>query len=416
MGNPIFKLIHTADWHLGQKFLSKDREEEHKLALEWLLNTISEERADLLIVAGDIFDISNPPNYARQLYYNFLTRLRNSCCRHVILIGGNHDSPNMLNAPRELLRFLNVHVIGCATEDPTDQIIPLHSPEGELEAVVAAVPFLRDRDIRLSIAGEKAAERLERTRQGIFQHYQKMAELTAPYSKKNVPLITTGHLYAKGAKAAGDQNNIYVGDMENIRAGDFPELFDYVALGHLHRSQMVEKKHPVRYSGSLIPLSFSEIVDTKSILSVSFSKKGGKPKINEIPVPVYRPLLRVSGSFESVKGDLSRLAEELKAKAQAPAWVEIILDASVNEPQIDQQLREFVEEMPLEILKVRSLRPHAALDQLSEAEVSLDELSPLEVFRKKLESLDEESIDADLLEQTFLELQEWMKEKIYEDQ
>lgn len=416
MRKSIFKLIHTADWHLGQKFLSKDRGEEHQKALDWLLEIIKQEQADLLVVSGDIFDINNPPNYARQLYYTFLTRLRDSCCRHVVIVGGNHDSPNMLNAPRDLLRFLNVHVVGCATDDPADQLIVLNTPEGEPEAVVAAVPFLRDRDIRLSVAGEKAGERLERIRQGIFQHYQKMAELCQAFAGKGVPLITTGHLYAKGAAAAGEQNNIYIGDMENIRAADFPEIFDYVALGHLHRCQKVDKNHHIRYSGSLIPLSFSEIIDRKVVLSVSFEKEGSPPEISEIPVPVLRPLLRIQGNFEVVKAELERIAGELSDPESGEAWVEIVLDASVNEPQIDQQLREFTEEMPLEILKIKSLRPHRALDRLSEEQLSLDELRPLEVFRKKCESLDEGGIDPEVLEQTFLELQEWMKEKNNEDQ
>ena len=133
------KILHTADWHLGQKFLFYDREAEHRYALNWLLELIEKEKIDTLIVAGDIFDIGNPPNYARKLYYQFLTKLQNTPCRHVIITGGNHDSPAMLNAPKDLLEALNVHVVGAATDDLEDEIVLLKNAKNEIETVVAAV-------------------------------------------------------------------------------------------------------------------------------------------------------------------------------------------------------------------------------------------------------------------------------------
>ncbi|NRA49197.1 MAG: exonuclease subunit SbcD, partial [Phaeodactylibacter sp.] len=253
------KIIHTSDWHLGQKLLHNDREQEHRLALQWLLETIRKEKADGLIVAGDIFDIGNPPNYARSLYYQFLRNLLNTECRHVVITGGNHDSPAMLNAPRELLQALNVHVIGAAGEGPEDEVVVWKSPEDEIEAVIAAVPFLRDRDLRYSVAGETGLERVAQIKTGIRKHYDRVADhIAGHYDIASVPVICTGHLYASGASASGKQDNIYIGNTENIDAQHFPDLFDYVALGHIHRAQKVGGLEHVRYSGSLIPLSFSE--------------------------------------------------------------------------------------------------------------------------------------------------------------
>jgi len=108
------KILHTSDWHLGQKFLSKDRIDEHQSALDWLRQTIIEQEIDVLLVSGDIFDIGNPPSYARHLYYRFLTSLQGTYCRHVVITGGNHDSPSMLNAPKELLEILNVYVVSLS--------------------------------------------------------------------------------------------------------------------------------------------------------------------------------------------------------------------------------------------------------------------------------------------------------------
>jgi len=142
------KILHTSDWHLGQKFLTNDRKAEHEMALDWLYDTIQTEKVHALIVAGDVFDIGNPPSYARTIYYRFLTKLQGSCCRHIIIIGGNHDSPSMLNAPKELLEILNVHIIGAATGDINDEIIPLKDGKGNLEAVIAGVPFLRGNRVR----------------------------------------------------------------------------------------------------------------------------------------------------------------------------------------------------------------------------------------------------------------------------
>jgi len=241
------------------------------MALQWLLNTIKQEQIDLLLVAGDVFDVANPPNYARQQYYDFLAQLRGSGSGHVVIVGGNHDSPAMLNAPAAVFKHFNIHVIGAATADPSNQIIPLKSKDGTLEAVVAAVPFLRDRDLHYSQAGESAADREQRLQKGIRTHYQHLAGLVAGYQSANVPLLTTGHLYAHGASAEEKRSNIYIGNRSNIAGGDFPEQFHYVALGHIHRAQRVAGLNHVRYSGSLIPLDFSEMADNKGIFILDFT-------------------------------------------------------------------------------------------------------------------------------------------------
>ena len=105
------KLLHTADWHLGQRLLEFDRKEEHQIVLDWLIKTIDNEEVDILIIAGDIFDAANPPNYALTQYYQFLRNLLTTSCQHVVIIGGNHDSPSLLNAPSELLKNLNIYIL-----------------------------------------------------------------------------------------------------------------------------------------------------------------------------------------------------------------------------------------------------------------------------------------------------------------
>ena len=402
------KILHTSDWHLGQKFLSNHRQEEHERALNWLRTTIETEKVDLLLVAGDIFDIGNPPNYARTLYYRFLTNLQNSCCRHIIITGGNHDSPAMLNAPKELLQILNVHVVGAAAEDITDEIIELFDGQGNLEAVIAAVPFLRDRDIRQSISGETGLERIARIQEGIVRHFQELGKAVKKYAKKDVPILATGHLYAKGATASDKQDNIYIGDIENIEGSQFPRVFDYVALGHLHRAQLVGGQHHIRYSGSIIPLSFSEIQDRKSVQLLDF--KGKKLKnIVEVKIPRFRELVSFTGDLESVKKRLQRFDE--KRKGELMPWIEINIETEEKIPNLDGEIREFAKDFWMDILKIRTKSHHLGLENFT-LEANLDDLSPEEVFLKKCES-DGKIIETQQKELvfTFRELLDWIKEE-----
>ena len=140
------RLLHTSDWHLGKRLFDKERYDVFENFLTWLLSTIRKERVDTLIVAGDIFDTAVPTNKSLRLYYDFLSHLSGSGCRHVVIVSGNHDSPTLLEAPKEILASLGVHVIGGA-ENPENEVIELKDSSGKLEGVVCAVPFLRERDI-----------------------------------------------------------------------------------------------------------------------------------------------------------------------------------------------------------------------------------------------------------------------------
>ncbi len=402
------RFLHTSDWHLGQRFLFNHREEEHVRALNWLREVIREEAVDALLVAGDIFDIGNPPNYARRLYYRFLTGLIGSRCRHIIITGGNHDSPAMLDAPRELLQALNVHVIGAVSEELERELVELRKPEGELEAVVAAVPFLRDRDLRPGGADISGMERVKRIQEGIRRHYEELAEKMAPYQKRDVPIIATGHLYATGATASAIQNNIYIGNLENIEPGAFPECFDYVALGHIHRPQIVGKVTRVRYSGSLIPLSFSETKDDKGVWLVDFAR-GRLKEARFLAAPVFRRLKTIQGTFEEVKDKLLRFHQ--KGIRDLTPWVEVIVQTDRIIPQLDVQLRDYVREaeLDLELLKIRVERPRTE-DPETSWDQDLHELEVEEVFRKKCERFGQPPDEMEALLQTFRELREWVQE------
>jgi len=403
------RIVHTSDWHLGQKLLSCDREREQQLALDWLLELIEAQQAKLLLVAGDVFDIGNPPNSARRMYYRFLTRLMGTSCRHVVITGGNHDSPAMLQAPRDLLRHFNIHVVGEAGSEVADEVIPLYDEGGELIAVVGAVPFLRDRDLKYSIAGERSDERIHRLRQALANHYRELAEAMQPFAGKGVPLIAMGHLYAGGTYASARQDNIYIGDIENIRAEDFSDLFDYVALGHLHRRQEVGGNPHIQYSGSLLPLSFSETKDEKGVLQLDW-KQGAWASIEFLPAPTFRRLKTITGQAEEVKQKL--LAFAGRGKRNLTPWVEVLVKADRLHPQFDQELRELVSEADLELLKIRIENPASGTESEAPEEVQLKDLSVLDVFRQRCDAagitVEEERAE---LEKTFNELCNWVRER-----
>lgn len=402
------KMLHTSDWHLGQKFLAKDRLEEHRMALDWLHGLILREQVDVLVVAGDIFDIGAPPNYARKLYYQFLTRLLNTTCRHIIIVGGNHDSPSMLEAPKDLLEQLNMHVVGAVPEDFEKQIIELKDPKGNLEAVVAAVPFLRDRDLRSSATAESGLERIAAMKQSIREHYQQVGELVAQERYREVPKIVTGHLYASGADASAKQDNIYIGDKENIKASQFPECFDYVALGHIHRPQTIGGLDQVRYSGSIIPLSFSETKDDKSVYLLEFST-GKLAGIRTETLPVFRRLKTIQGDYKKVKQQILAFAE--RHKNELAPWVEVLVESDQIIPNLSVELNQLVEGQSIELLKIRLLKKTTNEKLNEDQQQELEDVEAIDVFRKKCATMGTLPNQMEELEASFRSLMNWMEER-----
>ncbi|MBT5267882.1 MAG: exonuclease subunit SbcD, partial [Candidatus Marinimicrobia bacterium] len=170
------KILHTSDWHLGRSLYGRKRYEEFSAFLDWLDKTIEDEKVDALLVAGDVFDTSTPSNRAQELYYRFLCRVAASCCRHVVVIAGNHDSPSFLNAPKELLRALNVYVVGSVSDALDDEVIVLHK-DGKPEAIVCAVPYLRDKDIRTVEPGENIDDKNAKLVEGLKNHYANVCDI-----------------------------------------------------------------------------------------------------------------------------------------------------------------------------------------------------------------------------------------------
>ena len=295
---PPLKLLHTSDWHIGRTLYSRKRYEEFGAFLTWLADTIQQNEIDALLVAGDIFDTSAPSNRAQELYYRFLCRVAASCCRHVVVVAGNHDSPSFLNAPKELLKALDVHVVGSSTESPEDEVLVLRNEQDAPELIVCAVPYLRDRDIRVAEAGESVEDKERKLIDGIRTHYTAVAALAEQKREElgaDIPIVGTGHLFTAGGQTVdGDGvRELYVGSLAHVTAGIFPACFNYLALGHLHVPQEVNGSKTIRYSGSPLPMGFGEAKQQKSVCLVEFHSTAASVQL--IDVPVFQRLERVKG-------------------------------------------------------------------------------------------------------------------------
>ena len=376
------KILHTSDWHLGRALYGRKRYEECEAFLNWLAGLIEEENIDVLLVAGDVFDNSTPSNRAQELYYQFLCRTAAAAHRQVVIIAGNHDSPSFLNAPRELLKFLNVHVVGDASGPPAAEVIVLSGSDREPQLIVCAIPYLRDRDIRTTEAGESVADKERKIIEGIRNHYRRVceaAEEQRAHMNKPTPIVAMGHLFTAGGQTMdGDGvRELYIGALAQVGADIFPGSIDYLALGHLHVPQAVAGSEFIRYSGSPLPVGFGEADQEKMVVLVEFAEN--KPRITNIPTPRFQELQTLTGDWPMISGKI----DELKSR-QSRAWVEIVYEGDEVAGSLRGQLDEAVAGTGIEILRIRNNRIlERALSRMDEGE-TLDDLDATEVFRRCL--------------------------------
>ena len=381
------KILHTSDWHIGRTLYGRKRYEEFDSFLTWLAETIQQNEIDALLVAGDVFDTSAPSNRAQELYYRFLCRVAASSCRHVVVIAGNHDSPSFLNAPRELLKALNVHVVGSSSESLEDEVLVLRSELNAPELIVCAVPYLRDRDIRVAEAGESVEDKERKLLAGIRSHYAEVAAFAEQKREElgvDIPIVAMGHLFTAGGQTVdGDGvRELYVGSLAHVTAGIFPASFDYLALGHLHVPQKVNGLETIRYSGSPLPMGFGEAKQQKSVCLVVFNHEKGQgkpPSVKLIDVPVFQKLERVKGDWESIS---SRMLELSATDFQG--WVEVIYEGEEVIGDLRERLETAVSGTGVEILRIKNNRiiDHV-LGQIHEEE-TLDDLDVNDVFERCL--------------------------------
>ena len=384
------RILHTSDWHLGQHFMGKSRQAEHQALIDWLLVQVDAHAVDAVLIAGDIFDTGAPPSYARELYSHLVARLHRAGVA-LLLLGGNHDSVATLGESRALLAVLNTTVVG-AVGDAAEHVVVLpqraaDTGHGEPGCIVCAVPFIRPRDVLQSQAGQSAQDKQQSLQAAIQAYYQtvvdagraRQAQLQQALGRV-VPLIATGHLTTVGASSNDSVREIYVGSLDAFPTAAFPPV-DYIALGHIHQPQKVGGLHHIRYCGSPIALGFDEAKQQKEVLLVDLDATG-LAGVTPLPVPRFQALMAVSGNLAALPQAIATAATQ--GTAEQPAWLEVTVAEDDYLQDLPERINAMVQGLPVEVLRVRRQRTSAAAALQSAAQETLDELSPHDVFARRL--------------------------------
>lgn len=422
------RLLHTSDWHIGKNLYGQSRFEEYEKFLDWMIEIINEKLIDTVLISGDIFDTNTPSNKAQELYYSFLSNIGKTQCSNVVIIGGNHDSPTFLDAPKLLLKKFSIHIVGASTGNIQDEIIVLRDKKDVPYAIICAVPYLRDRDIRKVQVGDTIDEISVKMQLGIQEHYKSVFQLAVEKREElnlDLPIIAMGHLYTEGGRVIeGDGvRSLFVGTLAFVDNKAFENSFDYVALGHLHQQQRVNKSEIIRYSGAPLIMSFNENAKDKAVLIAKFQRdqdtqinqksqknkasqsnkdkrnyqndQGGQAdrisdsnrffqcKTEILPVPIFQEIYRIEGDMPAIKNKL----EEIKNNEASP-WLEIVYKGEEFIPDLRDILEDFAKGSGINILKIKN-RAWLGKNQFAiQSMEELSELNEIKVFQALLDKTD----------------------------
>lgn len=402
--NPL-RIFHSADWHIGKGLGNIDRTDDFRVFFRDLLAMIAERQPDVLLISGDVFDTSMPANSAQRLYYDFMRSLEGTSVRATIVTAGNHDSQRFLEAPRALLETLRCYVAGDTVERQT---FVLRDDDGAPYLAVAAVPYLREGDVRRGTMDDTDTDRAQRFEAGVRAHYDAVHSLLMDELKgARVPLVAMGHLFVTGSKMKPNSDpvesdgSVYVGTLRNVTADAFGDTWDYVALGHIHHGQEVKAKVPMRYSGSPVALSYSHMTYHHHIVEVTFDGTGAM-RVEELPVKQPRHFVQVKGTLDELKAGI----DQAGATYVMP-FVEATLTSDECLPDLSNELTTYGETHGVIVTAVRNEALAARYAQINEEAPDLSDLTPDAVFKAYLrENFDEEVAQArfDLFTDLFHEI------------
>lgn len=405
-------VMHTADWHLGRSIKEYRRQHEFRDVLNQMYAYISEISPDLLLVSGDVFDTSMPPAWAQELYYNFLMRLQYlSSIPQVIITAGNHDSPSLLEAPKELLSMFKIKVIGNISLVDENNVISVHNKNGTLIAIVVAVPYLRDSQLSKASKEGRIDSWQEELQNSMRSYYTNLIK-KAQFLRHNqlVPIIVMGHLFLMGG-SINEHDGTRVAEVGSLGSFSPENTFnkvDYFALGHLHQSQVVCKNNSWRYSGSLLKFSFSETKHKKSVTVATFHDRN---LVNCDLLYLKDPisLIKLTGEFVEQK----RSIEELHKLNQS-----IYIEINVNKNDLikAKELQQWLYDsnslvIIIQITRTDNPKNIQFLMNKPKEFISLDHLKPSDIFKKRLiiEKLDS------VKETTLLKLFSYIEHKVLEN-
>ena len=411
------RLLHTSDWHLGKLLYNQSRYDEFAKFLDWLIEALTLHQVDILIVAGDIFDTMTPSNRAEHLYHHFLASAFKNHIQHIIIVAGNHDSPTSLQKTKEVLGVLNTHVIDSVSQDKSDELIVLTDDAGIPSAIVMAVPYIRDRDVRSGIDANSIHQKNQLLLEGVAEYYHSLTNLAkdkqqAVYHthKKTIPIIATGHLYAAGAAVSSTDDgmrDIQIGTLGQISSQIFDDAIDYVALGHIHAAQKVGQKNHIRYSGSPIAMGFGEIGRHKQVLIVDLPLNKSVPisklpknddlhgenqdnnaiSIHSLPVPIFHSLAKICGDMAFITNAIDTLKTH-----DEPIWLEIEYVGDTLVANLKQHISNLLEGSNIAAISIKNKAIHQGSLKLHTPTLNLETLDEMDIFYQRL---DKENLNQD---------------------
>lgn len=375
------RIFHTSDWHLGKMLGDWDRTEDFVFFLDWLLQKIEERRPDVLLIAGDVFDVSMPPIAAQRLYYDFLERAAATPVSAVVVTAGNHDSQSFLSASAEVLRSVRTIVAGST---PEEQSIVVRDREGHPIAAVAAVPFLKEGEVRKGLALGDSLDELALYEAGIEARYslahEKLLQAMEREGVENLPKIAMGHLYLRDSIPMERREKVLSDpQVGSIRMADLSRLgsdWDYVALGHLHKAGKLDGVVLARYSGVPISLDLKHQDYPHQIVEVNFTETGVEEILHDVPQKRAVRILR--GHSAELPAALEKLAAELPECYVGMELTDPKPTSDLLEPLVDQ-----CSVLGLRFVSFRLANPTVDVFR-SEEGLTLEMLTPEAVFEEVL--------------------------------
>ena len=388
----MIRILHTADWHLGQTFFGYDRAGEHEVFLNWLAGEIREREIDALIIAGDVFDVSNPSAASQSLYYHFIYRVTaENPTLQIVIVAGNHDSAARLEAPLPLLQAMRTEVRGVVRKSDDGEIdydhltVELKNRDGEVELLCMAVPFLRQGDYpTVPTEGNPYAE-------GVRELYTQLLQRLWKRRKENQSILAIGHLQAIGSEIAEKDysERTVIGGLECVSPDAFSEQIAYTALGHIHKAQRVSGRENVRYAGSPIPMSFAEKHYHHGVVEVTFDG-GCAVDIMRVECPRLIPLMSVPNGEPASPEIVLEILKELPVTEGAEPYLEVKVLLDEPEPMLRQEVEEALADKNYRLARIVSTYRNETGNAEKENENwkrGLQEMSPLQIAQAAFEKI-----------------------------
>lgn len=391
------KILHTADWHLGNTFHGHSRLDEHRHFLKWLLQTLREKQPDALLVTGDVFDSANPSAAAEELLYDFLLRATLEVPGlQIVLTAGNHDSAGRLEAPAALLKTHNIYVRGTihyTTKGEPDfdyYLLPLADRQtGRASCVCMALPYLRGGDYPAGMTPEE----------GLRFFFSQLHARLRKSNYKGLPIVVAAHFYAAGADICKDEHSerLVVGGQDCVEADVVGQNVSYAALGHIHKAQQVRGGEATYYAGSALPMSFSELNYKHGVQFVDIDPQG-EALVEFVEYSPLRSLITIPANGRAVSAEalfdcINSLPKRDKKNTDSLTWpyLEIHVEEAQPQPTLMHDVMEALQDRAVHFCRMLRVRPeNKKADSANDADTpsvdTLTNINPLELARRNFEA------------------------------